>query len=512
MATLPLLTDGDFSARLLIAPTRITRPFLNHPTKDTATKLFERIYELDRASYSPFAALATLPDEGSGDAADAAAYLLEEGEPELEPDGTQRVRCLFGHVPPQQTVPGMVKLTKPAPPTSGTFPKQVGSYLVAKPDSLLEKFDAYLKKLVTSDTGAPGLYPTGGTYTLTFAGNTTGALNYNDAAATVEAALDALTSVSNRGGCAVAGSYNSAGGLAITFADYAAVTGDFSALTPATATLYAARTNGGYTQSVTISDTADITAGTFTLTIFGQTTAAIAYNATAATVQSALNALSEVSNRGNCTVSLPSGETTIQAEPKELKFTIAFANSVLTAISASLTPAGSTATPSITDGGVGRTQKVVFAASTATRDLYSAAHGITAGGTIYVKGGSTYYTAITAYTVPDVNTIRLLISPGDSYAAAGTITEVGQRTKEAYEPGVATVPSNRVTDYYLPGVTPGIATDADIPRPADQSGDAAFFEAVFAGSGTVNWEVGQLAVYRGPIRSLTKTTLLASDV
>ena len=46
--------------------------------------------------------------------------------------------------------------------------------------------------------------------------------------------------------------------------------------------------------------------GTFTLTFGGQTTAAIAYNATAATVQSALQSLSSIGS-GNVLVSGPAG-------------------------------------------------------------------------------------------------------------------------------------------------------------------------------------------------------------
>lgn len=53
---------------------------------------------------------------------------------------------------------------------------------------------------------------TGGTYTLTADGQTTGALNYNDAAATVEAALEALSSVT---ACTVSGTPS--GGFTITF-------------------------------------------------------------------------------------------------------------------------------------------------------------------------------------------------------------------------------------------------------------------------------------------------------
>lgn len=65
---------------------------------------------------------------------------------------------------------------------------------------------------------------------------------------------------------------------------------------------YAGPTNE--TQTVTV--TGSPTGGTFTLTFSGQTTAAIAYNATAATVQSALEALSNIAP-GDVTVTGAAG-------------------------------------------------------------------------------------------------------------------------------------------------------------------------------------------------------------
>lgn len=622
MSALSQLADGDYSARLLLAPTKITRPFLNYPTKDSATKLFERWYEIDRASYTPFAAGATLPADSTADAADLAAYILEESEPELEPDGTQRVRCLFGHIPPQQTVVTSVRLTKPA--IDGTFPQVYGAFRIFQPDTTLRRYDAYAAQDVQSDSGAPGFYPTGGTYTLSFGGSTTGSLNYNDSAGTVQTALNALTPVSNRGSVAVSGTYNSAGGLVIAFNAYAQITIATGSLTGGTVVKNENKTDGGYSQVVgatlapvkeTISidtssliksagswvvqtdyadgtnpllsdlsrvsitpaggyyyitggtwtltigayttaaipydaDLADIqeaidlvapglyriaawdtfpagqgyydsgynsliifgvyfqggavTGGTFTLTVGADTTGAIAYNASAATVETALDALTTVSNRGGCSVS---GSLTAG-------FTITFANAAITANSASLTPTGALATPSITDGAIGRQQKVVFSNNSVVRDLAIPAHGITTADVLYLKksGEDTYAAGVSNFTVPNANTIRLNLSPSQAYASWTTIEECGRRTKQSYTPGVATVPGRRITDYYYPGVSSGITTDDDIPIPLNQSDGVPLLEAIFAGSGTINWEVGDLEIYHGPVRRLTKVTIAAADV
>ena len=97
--------------------------------------------------------------------------------------------------------------------------------------------------------------------------------------------------------------------------------------------------------------------------------------------------------------------------------------------------------------------------------------------------------------------------------ATGTITECGKVTKANYLPGTtATVPARRLTTFYLPGVTSGITDADDIPIPSNQSDGPALLEAIFAGGGSVNWQVGQLTQWReGPILSLTRTTIAAAD-
>ena len=626
MSSLPLTTDGDFSVRALVQPTEIIYPFLNWPAKDTATKLFERFYEIDRASYAPFAALATLPADSTADPADSLAYILEEDKPVYSPDGIARYRCLFGHIPPQKTIQTSVKLLRPD--IEGTYTATggvaYGAFRIFKPDLSLLRYDAYTAQTITSDAGAPGFYPTGGTYTLTFAGYTTGALNYNDAAGTVQTALNALTSVSNRGSVTVTGTYNSAGGFVITFADYATLTLT-SSLTGGTVVTSTSKTNNGYTQlfsaslspvKLTIStdltlltksggtwfnstdysdggspllsdmsrinilasggyyyvtggtytltigayttaaipynaDIVDIqaavdavapglfrlapwpeagfgpggyydvgawsgiwfavyflggavTGGTYTLTVGANTTGAIAYNASAATVSTALNALTSVTNRGGCTVSgtLAGG------------FAIAFTNAAITATSTSLTPSGALATPSITDSAIGRTQKVIFSNNTVTRDLYLPAHGIATGETLYLKlaASATYYYGITNYSVPDANTIRLNLTPSDAYAAVGTLSECGKRTKRAYTPGSRSIAADKVTDYYLPGAPGQPATDDDITIPVSQEDGPYYLEAVFTGQGTINYEVGLLEPWRGPILALTRTVIAVSEI
>lgn len=463
------------------------------------------------------------------DRIDPMAYLLEEEDPSMQTSETGTVRRLFGRIPKQQTLPDFRFITKPEIP--GTFPQQLGVFIVFQPVPTVASYDAYAIKTVATDSGATSaFYPTGGTYTLTFDGDTTAAIDYNDTSGDVQSALNALTSISDRGNVTVSGSYNSAGGFTITFGSYAAATIATGSLTSTgSSTSYTVTlSNGGYTQSVNIVSGfgTQFTGGTFTITIFGQTTAAIAYNATAAQVQAALNLLTEVQERGNCTVTLPDylvafptapvdiTNTREIGVPRELNFTINFANLVITANSASLTPGGAAAVPAITDGSIGRLQAITFTSPSATRALSTTtAHGIVGGDSIYVLADGVYYTDITAFTVTGTSSITLTGSASEGYSSATAITEIGRLTIDNYTPGIKQTRCNRVTDFYLIGVTPGISSISDIPLPTYQGDPASLLQAIFSGSTSINYEVGELVQWRGtPILERTIVTLNASQL
>ena len=596
-------------------PTEVGRAQIEYPFKkngDRTTRIVKRTYKQLAGNFTPTAL-------GSPDVTFSDHYLIEETDPQPTQTGLEAFTRTYATIPTTQTVPSSLILSKPS--LSGTFPQVYGSLRLFQPDTTLLQFDAYAAQSVTSDSGVPSFYATGGTYTITFAGYTTGALNYNDGAAVVQSALNSLTSVLNRGYCVVTGAYNTAGGFLITFNDYAQIT-IASSLTGGTISARQSLTNNGYTQSViagvegtkltitidtsllttngpaasTLIDYADsgharvsnisrcniysagyydvtggtyavtigtyttaaiaynaglaeiqsafdavapglfiaqawdypgngnggfyffytwriafsvyfvggpATGGTYTLTAFGSATTALAYNASASDVQTALNAITGVSNRGNCVVagSLVEG------------FSIAFANAAATGTSASLTPSPMTTTVAITDTGIGRLQTLRMNRSTSSRDLYIEGHGISTGGALFIKGGASYYSGISNYTVPDANTIRINVAASDSFAAASAVTECGIRTRYLYEAGSVAVRCNRITSFYLPGITTGITTAADIPLPANQGDGPSLLLALLGGGSTLNVNVGELTQWRdGPILSLTKTTINAADV
>lgn len=146
-----------------------------------------------------------------------------------------------------------------------------------------------VNEVQTVTLGPPS--PTGGTFTLAFSGQTTGTIAYNASAATVQTALEALSNIGS-GNVAVTGS---AGGTwTVTFQGTLA------------ATNVAQMTGNGSLLTINEKQRVQIvgaSGGSFTLTFSGQTTGNIAYNASAATVQTALEALSNIAP-GDVTVTL----------------------------------------------------------------------------------------------------------------------------------------------------------------------------------------------------------------
>lgn len=317
----------------------------------------------------------------------------------------------------------------------------------------------------------------GGSFTLTISGQTTRPIPYNAKITEVAAAINSL----GVGTFYVGSTVNYTGQQSYSFGDSII------------------RNDQKVIEFDVIWEWAYPTAGTYILTFAGSTTGALPYNATASDVATALNALTSVSDRGGCTVTgtLPTG------------FTVAFVNPAITAAS-SLTPTSSMITPA--SDSIGRVQTLTLSAANLPRDLYIPGHNITAGSSLYILAAGSYYGGITDYQVPSGDVIRLNITPAASYAAAGTITEAGALSKASYEPGVANVRAKRVTRYYLPGVTTDIATAGDIPLPYNQSDSAALLEAILQGSGQLNWQVGELEPWEGPILQQTTVVVAAADI
>ncbi len=141
---------------------------------------------------------------------------------------------------------------------------------------------------------------TGGTFTLTYDGQTTGTIAYDADAATVDTALENLSNIGS-GDVTVTGGAGPGtdwiveftGALAQT--DVAAMTFDGALLSGRNVTITETQAAVAAVNEVqTVSIPNDVTGGTFALTYDGQTTGPIAYDADAATVDTALENLSNI--------------------------------------------------------------------------------------------------------------------------------------------------------------------------------------------------------------------------
>jgi hypothetical protein len=451
------------------------------------------------------------------------AYLMATSKPQETRTGLYSFTRVFATVPTTQTIPGSLFVTKPVIP--GTFPQIIGDSLVLQPDPTVPTYTFNTRKTVTSDSGAPSAsnYPTGGTYTITIGGQTTAAIAYNANASTVQTAINALSGVSDRGGVVVTGSYNSADGFLVSFNSYAA--GSFNSSLTGTG----GNPIGVYTPTLTtlghfqlfaagsVQTGVEITGGTFTLTFFGQTTSAIAHNALASDVQTAVQALSKIGASGIVIPDqgLAPGILGGGVGAKLIRFTVNIQSPSFSGSGTSLTPSGSYIT-------VGSNQAnntnfyIKFAGVTPSvrTIVINGGHGISDSDSIYILQGGVYVNLSPgSFVVIDANTIQFDSTSGGVFLNAGTITAVGKQTGATYTAGTKLTRCKRVTDYYLPGVTPGIATADDIPLPVYQGDAGSLLEAIFSGSTAINYEVGELVKWRDwPILQRTTTTLNASQL
>lgn len=296
---------------------------------------------------------------------------------------------------------------------------------------------------------------TGGTYTITAFGQTTGSIAYNAGRSTIEAALNTLSNVQARGSIALIGP-GWIPGFGVSF-NYSFPTARF-------------------------------TGGTYTATIFGQTTAGIPAAATLTDIAAAFNALSEVTNRGGAVVT----GVGLSADGATISYTLTFSASAMVGVS-SLTGAPSAVTVAIVAGTNGRQQTIKLTAAQVVRLLTCTnPHGLAPGETIYLKMGS-YYMARTDWTYVSANQISL--NPAAApWSTNTTITELG-RYQRTYAPTPAEHQSRITSKFWLPGVSGQPATIADIPLPPSPISDTVYLNAVVSPDAYVPYASGNLGAW-----------------
>lgn len=619
---LPFYQDGDYTTPVLIWTSGRDYPFSNDG--DLASYTYRRNYLVRAASYTPAAIGSVDPDE-------AGSYLLAETPPDRTRAPIAQIERTYGRIPASRLVYGAITYALPQiqvpSGTSSSFPRGFDFFngRAYQPFEISSTTHLYTRRNVTADTGRPA-DASGGTFTITFNGQTTSALAYNATAATIQNAINALSSVStpwssfavsstaipaassfqalvaNQNPAALVNTSSiivSAGAtitpfpvdesmqgtrVAINIRSYfaagnpaPAITANLSGLTATgngslinsnsvkgdTAlvvigvTAYPTTISGTYTLTVGANTTVPlaynataaevlaalnalasvqaigviaevngststspiyspypqialfarwvpkVTGGTFTIRLFSVTTAPLAYNASAASIKTAVDAIPGVSARGGASV-------TTSSTPDAVRVNIDFAPPYFSVNSASLTPSSYDYSISPAQGNKAHQywQRYPF---NVKRRLTCPSHGYVPGNTVYLKASVDYaYGYTEGLTVLDADT--LVVDPAISpWNTIGTISELGVRIA-LYTPRAVRVRTRRTLNYYLPGVSVGISNLADLPLGFPPLSDEVFFNQLLSGVVWVPYETSDPARWQGDIYELAQTEIQISNL
>lgn len=220
------------------------------------------------------------------------------------------------------------------------------------------------------------------------------------------------------------------------------------------------------------------TAGTFTLTYKTSTSAGIAYNATTATIQSTLNALADVVTDG-LTFACTGGTANPLTDTNGGNFTLTRSAETAAISPVTMNSSGLTVTTNNTS------YRGVLEPATESyllTDTFTiTGHGFSASNRLLYGASAFLIYRIAApgsWAVIDANTIGVPTSGQSlSYEFAGS-------NGAGYSGGTALVRTRLKREHYLPGVTAGITTPADIqPEIGLQQNSMALLNAVGAGDG-----------------------------
>lgn len=118
----PAFHDGTLHEVELYDYARTRYPFANNPTPDVTTKVYERMFGIEFRRYTPKIANRTLgvPDK---DPVDLNAYLVFESDPESHVGCRARVRRSFAKIPGDQVIPDVRLISRPPldDTTDGTY-------------------------------------------------------------------------------------------------------------------------------------------------------------------------------------------------------------------------------------------------------------------------------------------------------------------------------------------------------------------------------------------------------
>jgi len=412
--------------------------------------------------------------------------------------------------------------------------------------------------------GVPGSSPTAGTFTLTYGANTTSALAYNATATQVAAALNALASIIAAGGVTVTGSgatykvvFTSVGVRTALTADVASISptsgayistilaGSVSAQAiyllrleamPASyveladdlpvaavfvATVRAGASGVSEIQTVTLSPVPYD--GTYTLSVSTAETSSLAWDADAATIQTALEALAGV-GAGNVTVSgeFPAFTVTFAASlgnvaamtgnvsalvvPTGRSGVLSNNTTGVAELLASSSRVDATFEVEIVDDGSGETWTPLQVACVLRQDVIPGSPSSSTSGPVYLleSVADARYAAIASPTITNLGVDRITISGNLSSAAW---TTAGIRIKGNPATLTDTTSTGTVATAYTDAF--GGNTIASTSSVTFTNYTTAFFKAPIAGTNvtmTNKWALGAESARFGTSNQLTIST------
>jgi hypothetical protein len=245
--------------------------------------------------------------------------------------------------------------------------------------------------------GTPGAVPTSGTFTVSFGGQTSGAIAYNASASVIQTALQAMSSIGTNN-MLVSGQFPDydlqfAGSLGLASQTLMTSTVNNTLYPNSTVTIKREQAGTGSVneiQSLSIQQNPVVavtsfsavtqttnsgypTGGTYTLSFAGYTTSGLAYNATASTIQTALQGLTSIGS-GNALVT-----GTFPTFSVQFAATLGLAPQPNITAASSLTPTSAVtiATTQVGSATQNAVQSIALNATTSTNIGWSATIGLT---------------------------------------------------------------------------------------------------------------------------------------
>ena len=214
------------------------------------------------------------------------------------------------------------------------------------------------------------------------------------------------------------------------------------------------------------------TGGTFTLTYGANTTGSLNWNDSGATIATALNALTSITSAG-LTALCTNALNTVTGGDLIIQWSV---GSTLTPVTMNASLTMTTSNHPITSISSSLQQDILMA-----DHVTVTSHGLNTSNSIagvYATRNVIVVFPTTRWGSIDANTIWV-----PTAAAAGDLSFVGGYNR-SYPVGVSVLLRVReLEDYYLPGVTSGITTPADIPVPSDLQNPVNFITAALTLSG-----------------------------